>query len=842
MTTATVKIGVDGFPIDPANIYYEQHLAIDLILEEAVGTVEEWYELKIRLYSSTKSLLKQNHQFQFKTIFAVFERLEWYNKEIYPDPGDENCLRRRVLKDSQALDRTLDILIGRDLSYSEADLQSIIKWYILNHDRQDWINHNILSTVIDKVLRRVKKHTDKYSLSEDLRSYVCQIRGIEWWLTYTNMCDYILRDKSKDVDPNKLLKLNQLFNLGVSDRWADAASYRIGRLKKSEQENWRKLLVHASKANQATPSSKWLKTARSLLAEVGIDNFISHVCELFDIIRRSQSSQIAERNRLILAGLIWFYSLLGDEIELDLIADLTVKCYQNVSYFGPVCHKAGNAGLWLLAEIGTFQAIDCMEKLRQKVENHAIQKQIGKYLNLASKKTGLSREDLEELSISTYNLDRDGTYQRTLGNATATVKILGTQKIELAWTNNGKPQKSVPADVKANFTGELKTLKRSVDEIKKTLSIQRDRLEQMYLNPRSWDLATWRERYLNHPLLSHLTHRLIWQFEHAGKTSIGIWNDGKLVDGDGNGTEIEGIGDTDRVKLWHPIDSTIAEVLAWRLWLEAHAIVQPFKQAHREVYLLTDAERFTNNYSNRFAAHIIRQHQFASLCKQRGWDVSLIGGFDSDCLPTCDLPQWDLQIEFWVDVASNELSDSSIYLYLSTDQVRFCDRASRVPRNLDTIPPLVFSEVMRTVDLFVGVCSVGNDPNWVNGGNANIDNYWESYSFGALGVTAQLRRELLARLIPKLKIRDCCSFAERYLVVRGELNTYHIHLGSGNIVMEPGSRYLCIVPDRLKASSDKLILPFEGDSLLSVILSKAFLLADDRAITDPSIISQIQPS
>jgi hypothetical protein len=58
--------------------------------------------------------------------------------------------------------------------------------------------------------------------------------------------------------------------------------------------------------------------------------------------------------------------------------------------------------------------------------------------------------------------------------------------------------------------------------------------------------------------------------------------------------------------------------------------------------------------------------------------------------------------------------------------------------------------------------------------------------------------------------------------------------------MEPGSRYLCIVPDRLKTASDKLILPFEGDSLLSVILSKAFLLADERAITDPSIISQIK--
>ena len=34
-------------------------------------------------------------------------------------------------------------------------------------------------------------------------------------------------------------------------------------------------------------------------------------------------------------------------------------------------------------------------------------------------------------------------------------------------------------------------------------------------------------------------------------------------------------------------------------------------------------------------------------------------------------------------------------------------------------------------------------------------------------------------------------------------------------------------------------LPFEGDRKLSVILSKAFLLADDKRIQDPTITSQI---
>ena len=45
------------------------------------------------------------------------------------------------------------------------------------------------------------------------------------------------------------------------------------------------------------------------------------------------------------------------------------------------------------------------------------------------------------------------------------------------------------------------------------------------------------------------------------------------------------------VALWHPIGRPVEEVLAWRDRLERLEIKQPYKQAHREVYLLTDAER-----------------------------------------------------------------------------------------------------------------------------------------------------------------------------------------------------------------------------------------------------------
>ena len=163
------------------------------------------------------------------------------------------------------------------------------------------------------------------------------------------------------------------------------------------------------------------------------------------------------------------------------------------------------------------------------------------------------------------------------------------------------------------------------------------------------------------------------------------------------------------------------------------------------------------------------------------------------------------------------------------------------PLILEQIPPLVFSEIMRDVDLFVGVASVGNDPNWADGGpEGRYRDYWQHYSFGELSATAQTRRVLLERLLPRLKIADRCTLADRFLVVGGDLRSYKIHLGSGNILMTPNDQYLCIVPKQSAKAGDRFFLPFEGDGTLSVILSKSFLLADDTKITDPTIVSQLK--
>ncbi len=435
-------------------------------------------------------------------------------------------------------------------------------------------------------------------------------------------------------------------------------------------------------------------------------------------------------------------------------------------------------------------------------------------------------------------MDEVGKRSETLGDFGAEVSV-ELDQVRLSWFKaDGTPQKSVPTAVKSAHADELKELKTDVQELEKMLSAQRDRLEGLYLQNRAWRYECWRERYLDHPLVGTLARRLIWEFTNASTRHLGIFFEGQLRGIDGS--PLADLKDY-TVKLWHPLQDPPEVIGALRTWLIDHAVCQPFKQAHREIYLLTPAELTTVTYSNRFAAHILRQAQYRALAQTRSWNVGLLGAWDGGDMGTAKraLSAWNLRAEFWV-TAAGDVEQYQDVTHISTDQVRFYAGDQAEPMPLIDVPALAFSEIMRDVDLFVGVSSIGNDPNWRDqGGARGYQDYWGRYAFGELAESSKTRREVLQSLVPRLKIAAQCRVEDRFLVVQGKLRTYKIHLGSTNILMEPNDQYLCIVPDRNDSASHSAYLPFEGDRILSIILSKAFLLAADDKIKDPTILRQL---
>jgi hypothetical protein len=192
----------------------------------------------------------------------------------------------------------------------------------------------------------------------------------------------------------------------------------------------------------------------------------------------------------------------------------------------------------------------------------------------------------------------------------------------------------------------------------------------------------------------------------------------------------------------------------------------------------------------------------------------------------------------------DNFNEIGIWNYVSTDQVRFLDTTHHGElMELNVIPPVLLSEVLRDTDLFTGVASIGNDDQWADGGEDVFRSYFYNYATRDLSGMGQNRKLALERLIPRLKIKDVATVDDKYVRVKGKLRKYKIHIGSGNILMEPNDQYLCIVPATFSASKmpmDKLYLPFEGDRTLSIIISKALLLAADDKITDRTIVQQLK--
>lgn len=636
-----------------------------------------------------------------------------------------------------------------------------------------------------------------------------------------------------DAEPTVLPRLD--------DPWSGAVLELHERADGEEQDLAARVLALAATAASTKPTREF-KTARAELVDAASAERVGAlVGAMLEAAARSVSPAKADRQVPpeagdLLRGLAWIAEAADTDDAARGAAAMAIAGWQKVPYYGPLSRKAASAAIAALAAMPEHGA-QHLGRVRAKLKQASAVADVDKAIDVASERLGIPRAEFEERVVPTFDLAPGEGLRKVLGEHTAELSLGPQLKATLTFTNaSGKRLKSVPAAVKEHFPTELAELKRTAKDVTTMAQAQRLRLERLLLEERDWPLGRWRERYLDHPLVAPVARRLIW---NVGDRSA-IWHEGRLVDAGG---EAVLTADDDRIALWHPVLAVADEVLAWRRFLEERQVTQPFKQAHREVYLVTDAERQTGVYSNRFAAHVLRQHQFAALARGRGWRYALQGPFDApDEHATLRLPQYGLTVSFWVERPwgdDRDWSDGGIFNHVLTDQVRFDD--GRGVLRLEDVPVRAFSEAMRDVDLFVGVASIGNDPAWDDTGrDRRWNRYWHDYSFGELSEQAETRRDLLGRLLPKLKIAPVARLEDRFLVVEGNVRTYKIHLGSGNILMSPNDEYLCIVPGRGERKDGEVFLPFEGDGLLSIILSKAMLLAADDRIEDRTILSQIR--
>ncbi len=280
-----------------------------------------------------------------------------------------------------------------------------------------------------------------------------------------------------------------------------------------------------------------------------------------------------------------------------------------------------------------------------------------------------------------------------------------------------------------------------------------------------------------------------------------------IISADG---DIIAISPEDRLRIAHPYDLMKAGV--WSLY--QHSLFerqwrQPFKQIFRELYVPTTEEK-EQAKSMRYAGNQIMPARTVGVLKKRQWIVDYENGLQKVC--------FNGNVTAVIYAMADWFSPSDIEAP-TLEYVAFYDRRSFKDKKIEDVQPIVFSEIMRDVDLAVSVAHAGGvDPE-------------ASHS------TIEMRRVIVEHAIPMFGISNV-EINGNFAKIKGNLGNYNIHLGSGVIHKEGGSQ-IAVLPVHSQ-SRGRIFLPFlDEDPKTAEIISKILLFAEDTKIKDPSILRQL---
>uniref|UniRef100_UPI0028D55FD2 DUF4132 domain-containing protein n=1 Tax=Capnocytophaga gingivalis TaxID=1017 RepID=UPI0028D55FD2 len=444
-----------------------------------------------------------------------------------------------------------------------------------------------------------------------------------------------------------------------------------------------------------------------------------------------------------------------------------------------------------------------------------------------SKQFGQQRQESEKnaVEIGLDNLSRNAGYEDSIRfswamEAKATQQIMekstlvidDTQlqlvvdeegKADIIVTKGDKTLKSIPDKYKKSK--DVEALKEGKTYLTKQYSRTRLSLEQAMLSQTLFTVAEL-HRIMEHPVVRAMLSKLVL-FNPETQAS-GFWQDGYLLNAEGEKVALKA---DDKLLIAHP--SHLFYAVQWDLYqkyLFDKELKQPFKQVFRELYIPTKDELETSNRSERYQGHQVQPQKTVALLRGRGWTVNYEEGlqrvyhkegFRATIYAAAD----------WYTPSDVEAPTLEYVVFYSLKD------GKEVP--MKEINPVIFSEVMRDVDLVVSVAHVGGvDP---------------EASHSTMQMRAALARES-ARLFKLTNV----EVKERYILVKGKLGEYSIHLGSG--MVSRGGLQLSILAVQSQHRG-RVFLPFVDDDPKSAeIISKMRLLAEDDKIKDPTILRQIK--
>ena len=251
---------------------------------------------------------------------------------------------------------------------------------------------------------------------------------------------------------------------------------------------------------------------------------------------------------------------------------------------------------------------------------------------------------------------------------------------------------------------------------------------------------------------------------------------------------------------WHDIQKYVFD----------NKIVQPFKQVFRELYVKTE-EEMNMEHSLRYAGNQIQPKKTLGCLRSRHWVADIEDGLQKVYYKENIVAQI-YALADWFSPADIESP--------TLEWVVFSDRKTGKNMRIKDIPDIIFSEVMRDVDMAVSVAHAGGvDPE-------------TSHS------TVEMRKAIAEFTMPLFRLTNV-TFTKNHAVIEGKRANYTVHLGSGVVHQEAGPM-INVLPVHSQRRG-RIFLPFvDDDPKTSEVLTKILFFAEDNKIKDPYILGQIE--
>jgi hypothetical protein len=280
-------------------------------------------------------------------------------------------------------------------------------------------------------------------------------------------------------------------------------------------------------------------------------------------------------------------------------------------------HKRAITGLKVLGAIGSESALRAIHGISRRVKFKALKEEAGRQIEAVAEGLGLSTEQLADRLVPDFGLEGDSSIVLDYGPRQFKIGFDEALKPFVA-DMDGKLRKALPKPA-ANDDAELAEAARArFTYLKKELrTVAADlvtRLESAMIQGRTWTGLEFRRHFTDHPLVRHLTRRLVWAFEDDGRwTAFRVAEDRTFSDAEDDEITLpEGAA----IRLAHPIILG-DEASAWGQILADYEILQPFDQLGRPVLAFEDGDLDTGRLT-RFEGITVETGRILGMTKH-GW-------------------------------------------------------------------------------------------------------------------------------------------------------------------------------------------------------------------------------